>query len=78
MSEPAHKMIKIKNGETLPLWFLDEINYLGRIDFPPMAEGIAMIGSRFAVLSESGASKYQFGSKESLDRILYLDVSIFK
>jgi hypothetical protein len=78
IGKPAHKMVKLRSGEPVPLWFLDGQNYLGEIDFPPMSEGIVMIGKRLAVLSESGADKYQLGGKGPLDRVLLLDVSRFK
>ena len=71
-------MVKVNSGATVPLWFLDGENYLGEIDFPPMSEGIVMIGDRLAVLSESGAQKYQFGGKGPLDLVVLLDVSRFK
>ncbi len=70
-----HSNVIIENGISVPLWFLDGENYLGEIDFPPMSEGLAMLGDQLAVLSESGASKYQFGGKGPLDVILLLDVS---
>jgi hypothetical protein len=77
IGEPAHRQVKVK-GETVPLWFLDGENFLGEIDFPPMSEGIAMINGRLAVLSESGAEKYQSGGRGPLDTILSLDVSQFR
>lgn len=78
IGEPAHQMVKLQNGDTVPLWFLDGKNYLGEIDFAPMSEGIVMMGKRLAVLSESGASKYQAGGKGALDVVVFLDVSRFK
>lgn len=70
----AHRMARLQSGVRVPMWFLDGENYLGEIDFPPMSEGIVMIGERLAVLSESGATKYQFGGCDPLDRLLLLDV----
>ena len=67
-----------QRGDEVPLWFLDGDNYLGEIDFPPMSEGVVMIENRLAVLSESGASKYQLGGKGPLDVVVFLDVSTFK
>lgn len=78
IGQPAHRKVKVKGGRTAPLWFLDGENYLGEIDFPPMSEGIVMINNRLAVLSESGAEKYQTGSLGPLDVILSLDVSSFR
>jgi hypothetical protein len=78
IGKPAHKTVKLRNGDAVPLWFLNGKNYLGTIDFPPMSEGIVMIGIRLAVLSESGANKYQLGGKGPLDRVLLLDMSRFK
>ncbi len=73
--EPAHSTATLRDGAKVPMWFLDGDNFLTEIDFPPMAEGIVMIGNRLAVLSESGANKYQSGGKGPLDVILLLDVS---
>ena len=75
LREAAHSTATLRDGTKVPLWFLDGDNYLTEIDFPPMAEGIIMIGNRLAVLSESGATKYQPGGKGPLDVILLLDVS---
>jgi hypothetical protein len=75
IGEAAHSEAKVRNGKTVPLWFLDGDNYLGEIDFPPMSEGIVMIDGRLAVLPESGADKYQAGGKGPLDVIVLLDVS---
>lgn len=74
----SHSTVKVRSGERVPLWFLDGENYIGEIDFPPMSEGIVMLGDQLAVLSESGAGKFQFGGKGPLDRILLLDVSKLK
>jgi hypothetical protein len=74
LREAPHSKATLSDGTTVPLWFLDGKNYLTEIDFPPMAEGITMIGARLAVLSESGATKYQRGGKGALDFILLLHV----
>jgi len=71
---PEQDRIILSDGTTVPLWYLDGENCLKKIDFPPMAEGITMIGGRLAVLSESGATKYQRGGKGALDFILLLHV----
>lgn len=78
IGKEAHRMVALGNGDLVPLWFLDGNNYIGEIDFPPMSEGLVMIGNQLAVLSESGANKYQFGGKGPVDRVLLLDVSQFK
>lgn len=70
-----HSAVRLRDGSRVPLWFLDGENWLGEIDFPPMSEGIAMLGSRLAVLAESGAGKFQRGGTGPLDQILLLDVS---
>jgi len=74
LRETPHSKVATRDGTTVPLWYLDGKNYLTEIDFPPMAEGITMIGNRLAVLSESGASKYQHRGKGPLDSILLLHV----
>ncbi|MEM8672035.1 MAG: hypothetical protein AAGG48_31250 [Planctomycetota bacterium] len=76
IGEAAHRTVSLSDGSDVPLWFLDGANYLGEIDFPPMSEGIAMVGHELAVLSESGANKYLFGGKGPLDRVLLLDVHV--
>ena len=73
----AHEQVEL-NDDLIPLWFLDGENYLGEVDFPPMSEGIAMVGEQLAVLTEAGASKYLFGGKGPIDRIQLLKVSEFK
>lgn len=74
IGEKAHSKAKLSDGSEVPLWFLDGENYVREIDFPPMSEGIAMVGRRLAVLSESGATKYLKGGQGPLDRLLMLDV----
>ena len=78
IGQPAHRTVKLQGGRTVPLWLLDGENYLGEIAFPPMSEGIVMVSNRLAVLSESGAEKYQSGGLGPLDVILSLDVSRFR
>lgn len=74
LREAPHSKATLSDGTTVPLWYLDGENYLREIDFPPMAEGITMIGNRLAVLPESGAAKFQSRGKGALDYILLLDV----
>lgn len=74
LGEAAHSQAKLSDGAKVPLWFLDGANFVREIDFPPMSEGITMIGNRLAVLSESGAAKYQKGGRGPLDRVLLLEV----
>ncbi len=74
LGEPPLAKATLSDGTTVPLWYLDGKNYQTEIDFPPMAEGITMIGGRLAVLPESGATKYQDGGKDPLDAILLLHV----
>ena len=78
IGDRAHRIVNLRNGDNVPLWFLDARNHLGDIDFPPMSEGIVMIGNRLAVLSESGACKYRLGGKSPLHRVALLDVSRFR
>lgn len=75
LRESPHSKVTLSDGTTVPLWYLDGENYLTEIDCSPMAEGITMIGNRLAVLSESGATKFQQHGKGALDFILLLDVS---
>jgi len=52
---------------------LDGSKWLKSIDFPPMSEGLTDIDGKLAVLSESGATKYQKGGKGPVDNIILLD-----
>ena len=74
IGEKPHKMVKTQAGEDIPLWFLDGENYIDEVDFPPMSEGIVMFRDKLAVLSESGATKYQSGGKGPLDNVVFLNV----
>ena len=78
IGKAPHRTVTLSGGATVPLWFLDGVNYVDEIDFPPMSEGIVMVGDRLAVLSESGAGKYLLGGKGPLDRVLLLNVSQFE
>jgi len=73
LSDPPHKKVKLREGTFVPLWFLDGSNWLKSIDFPPMSEGLTDIDGKLAVLSESGATKYQKGGKGPVDNIILLD-----
>jgi len=74
LSDPPHKRVKLRDGTIVPLWFLDGANWLKSIDFPPMSEGLTDIDGKLAVLSESGATKYQKGGKGPIDNIVLLDM----
>ena len=78
IGEKAHRTVSLSDRVKVSLWFLDGNNYIGEIDFPPMSEGIVMIGNHLAVLSESGATKYQSGGKRPVSRVMMLDVSTLK
>lgn len=73
LSDPPHKKVKFGEGTFVRLWFLDGSNLLKSIDFPPMSEGLTDIDGKLAVLSESGATKYQKGGKGPVDSIILLD-----
>ena len=75
LRETPHARANLSDGTVVPLWYLDGKNYLTEIDLPPMAEGITMVGDKLAVLSESGANKFQRQGLGPLDYILFLDVS---
>ena len=64
----------VKVGDvTVPLWFLDGKNKVGKeIDYPPMSEGITAVGKRLAVICESGAEKFQKDGHGPLDNIMFL------
>lgn len=56
----------------VPLWFLSRENRVGLIVAPPMAEGIAPVAGRLAVLFESAALRYRFTGSYPLDRLYLL------
>lgn len=68
-----HTKVTFGKGEKVPLWYLDGKNLIKEIDFPPMSEGITLINGKLAVLSESGAQKYQNGGKGPLDYLILID-----
>lgn len=72
LKEKPHGKIKLA-GRHVPLWYLDGLNHIKTINFPPMSEGIAIVGSELAVLTESGANKYQKGGKGPVDNIILLE-----
>jgi len=74
LGEQPHKNIALDDGRTIPLWYLDGKNLIKEIDFPPMSEGVTMINGKLAVLSESGAEKYQNGGLGPLDYLILLDL----
>ncbi|MFO7737241.1 MAG: hypothetical protein R6V46_02100 [Desulfatiglandaceae bacterium] len=74
LGEQPHRNIALDSGRTVPLWYLDGKNLIKEIDFPPMSEGVTMINGKLAVLSESGAEKYQRGGLGPLDYIIFIDL----
>jgi hypothetical protein len=74
LGNPPDKTVTLDQGAAVPLWYLDEKNRIRDIDFPPMSEGIVMIDGRLAVLSESGAEKYQTGGMGPLDYVVFIDL----
>ena len=74
LQEQPHRTVTLENGLKAPLWYLDGKNIIKEIDFPPMSEGITMIDDKLAVLSESGAEKYQKGGLGPLDRIILINL----
>ena len=63
----------MREGSIVPLWFLDGENWIKSVDFAPMTEGITDIDGSLAVLTESGATKYQKDGKGPVDNVLLLD-----
>lgn len=70
LREKRHRTVEV-DGETVPLWFLDGVNKKWEDDYPPMSEGIAAYGDRFALVFESGADKYQKDGRGPIDTILF-------
>ena len=74
LAQPPHRTVQTSRGDEVPLWFLDGKNHVRSIDLPPMAENIAIIDGKLAVLFESGAGKFKRFGKKPLDHILLLDL----
>jgi len=74
LSQPPHRTVQTSEGDRIPLWFLDGENRVRSIGLPPMAENIAIIDGKLAVLFESAAEKYKWFGKRTTNRILLLDV----
>ena len=55
------------------MWFLDGRNLVRENRFAPMSEGIALVGDKVAVLTESGAQKYQLLGKGPVDHLILYD-----
>jgi hypothetical protein len=75
LRESPHTQVSWDDGETVPLWYLDETNLIVETILPPLSEGITMVDGKLAVLFESGAQKFQHGGKAPIDRLLLLDLS---
>lgn len=75
LAEVPHKKVTI-DKTLVPVWFLDGENWIRSIDTPPMSQEITGIGSKFAVLTESGAEKYQKGGMGSVDNIILIDTDL--
>lgn len=75
LAQAPHRITATSTGAQVPLWFLDGLNHVRSIELPPMAENIAIIDGKLAVLFESGADKFRLFGKPPLDHILLLDVA---
>jgi hypothetical protein len=73
LSDPPHKKVQLKENAAIPLWFLDGGNFVKSIGFPPMSQGLTDIDGKPAILSESGALKYQKFGKGPVDHIILID-----
>jgi hypothetical protein len=65
--------VQLKENAAIPLWFLDGGNFVKSIGFPPMSQGLTDIDGKLAILSESGAIKYQKFGKGPVDHIILID-----
>ena len=74
LRQPPHAVVPTSTGSEVPLWYLDGLNHVRSIALPPMAENIAIIDGKLAVLFESGAEKFRWFGKPPLDHILLLDL----
>ncbi|NCC50137.1 MAG: hypothetical protein EOM20_02870 [Spartobacteria bacterium] len=73
LKTPPHNIVKLEQGNSYPLWFLDGSNLVKSTYFPPMLEGITGIEGTIAVLTESGATKYQKNGKGPVDHLILID-----
>jgi hypothetical protein len=63
------------NNREIKVWFLDDNILDGTIEFPPMAEGIALDAEKLTVLVESGAEKYQQNGLGPVDYLIHLPLN---
>lgn len=78
LSEKPHGEITLSSGKTVPLYYIDGVNHTETLTFPPMSEGIAVVDDQLAILTESGAKKYQSGGKGPVDHVIYYDLSVWE
>jgi len=57
-----------------PYWFLDSTNRTISLPAPPMMEGLAVSGRRLLLLFESGAERYRYTGRASVDRLYSIAV----
>jgi len=72
-SDPPHRKVNLRENTAIPLWFLDGGNFVKSIGFPPMSQGLTDIDGKLAILSESGAMKYQRFGRGPVDNIILID-----
>ncbi|WP_068773584.1 hypothetical protein [Paenibacillus sp. FJAT-26967] len=67
-TEQPHKTVTI-GADKVPLWFLDSKNEKGKLEAPPMSEGLVTVKDELYVLFESGANLYRSSSTYPVDKI---------
>jgi len=77
LSEQSHQSQEVFPSRDIPLWFLDDINLIGKIIVPPMTEAVTIYKNTIAVLFESAALKYRRTASFPVDRIQFLPLNAF-
>lgn len=74
MQGTPHAQVTL-NGVSVPVWFLDSGELVGKIPALPMSEGMAYMKNKLFVLFESGAEKYRGDGKLPTDRVWTIDLT---
>ncbi|MBI9102671.1 MAG: hypothetical protein JEY99_09660 [Spirochaetales bacterium] len=78
LTEEPHRFETFFTALDVPLWYLDDLNKIGRMVLPPMSEALVFYEDSLAVLFESAASKYRATAKFPVDRIQLFPLEAFE
>lgn len=72
LAQPPHTTAELVSGESVGVWFLDDLNFRAQIPIPPMSEALVRYEQSIAVLFESAAEQYRSSAYNPVDRIQLL------